>query len=149
MSSLTIRDAVQGDVATIWGLARELAVFEKLDDQFVATVEDYTNALFGPDSVAKVAIAEIDGEVAGMALYISTFSTFLGRTGIWLEDLFVRDVFRRRGVARSLLEELHLRSPGRLEWEVLDWNDDAIALYDSVGASRFTGWVKYRMASDA
>jgi len=149
VSSVTVRDAVEPDLATIWGLARQLAAFEKLDDQFVATVEDYRDALFGPASVAKVLIAEVDGEVAGLALFVPTFSTFLGREGIWLEDLFVNDAFRRRGVARALLEALRLRSPGRLEWEVLDWNDDAIALYESIGASRFSGWVKYRINPEA
>jgi GNAT superfamily N-acetyltransferase len=90
-------------------------------------------------------VAEVEGEVAGLALYFETFSTFLGRRGIWLEDLIVVDAHRRRGAATALLAELRRRSPGRVEWEVLDWNADAIALYEHLGARPLTGWVKYRI----
>ena len=87
-------------------------------------------------------------QIVGMALYFWTFSTFLGRRGVWLEDLFVVPSARRCGVASALLAEVRRRSPGRVEWEVLDWNEGAIALYDGVGGVPSTGWTKYRISPD-
>lgn len=144
--SLQIRDAVEADLGDIHRLAYELAVYEKLEHLFVAEVEEYREAIFGAKPTAFVVIAELDEQVAGMALCFRTFSTFLGRSGIWLEDLVVDQNFRRRGVASALLAELRARTPGRLEWEVLDWNEDAMALYDGLGAQRFEGWTKYRVS---
>jgi GNAT superfamily N-acetyltransferase len=146
VSAPVIRDAVESDLEDIYRLARALAVFEDLEASFVAEPEQYRAAIFGPEAVAEVLIAELEDQVAGFALCFRTFSTFLGRPGIWLEDLYVDERFRRRGVARSLLVELVRRSPGRVEWEVLDWNADAIELYDSIGASPFSGWIKYRLS---
>lgn len=143
--TITMRDAVEADLAEIHRLAYDLAVFEKLDHLFVAEPEQYREAIFGPDPTAFVLIAELEGQVAGMALCFRTFSTFLGRSGIWLEDLIVDRRFRRRGVGAALLAELKARTPGRLEWEVLDWNEDAMALYDNLGAQKFDGWTKYRV----
>ena len=148
MSELLVRDAVEDDLEGIYRLAKALAVFEKLEDSFVATPEQYRTALFGPDPVATVLVAELDGALGGYALCFSTFSTFLGRPGLWLEDLFVDERFRRRGVARSLLAELQRRSPGRVEWEVLDWNSGAIELYDRFGAHPLGGWIKYRLSPE-
>ena len=148
MNSLTLRDAVESDVSAIHDMANELAVFEDLAHDFVATVVDYRQGIFGPGAPAHVVIAEVDGEVAGMALYFETFTTFLGRTGIWLEDLYVREAFRRRGVASALMNELKHRTNGRLEWEVLDWNEGAIKLYEQTAAEPFTGWKKYRLNPD-
>lgn len=147
MSAVALRDAQLDDAETIFELARELAVFEELEESFVADLDDYRGALFGEAPSAKVLLADLDGDVVGMALYFVTFSTFLGRPGIWLEDLFVREHARRRGVASTLLAELRRRSPGRLEWEVLDWNEGAIALYEGLGASPLHGWTKYRTAT--
>ena len=146
--TITVRDAVLGDVSFIHDLVGRLAVFEKLEEHFVATTEQYVDALFGPDAVAQVLIAEVDGVAAGFTLSFPTFSTFLGRRGVWLEDLFVVEEHRRKGVARALLDELTRRTPGRLEWEVLDWNKNAIELYESLGASRTSGWSKYRLTSE-
>jgi GNAT superfamily N-acetyltransferase len=145
MSEVVLREATLADVDAIFAMAHELAVFEELEASFVAKPEDYERALFGSESPATVILAEIDGDPVAMALYIRTFSTFLGRTGIWLEDLFVREHARRRGIASLLLEELRRRSPGRVEWEVLDWNQGAIELYERAGATPFTGWTKYRI----
>jgi diamine N-acetyltransferase len=147
--STSVREATEGDLGHIHRLSHELAVYEELEHLFVAEPEDYREALFGVSPTARVLIAEVDNEVAGFALWFPTFSTFLGRSGIWLEDLFVDPAFRRRGVASALVRELKARTPGRLEWEVLDWNEDAMALYDGLGAAKFTGWTKYRVSPEA
>jgi len=149
VSELTIRQAELHDVGAVFKLAQQLAVFEELTDSFVADIEDYRRWLFGEHPAATVLLAEADGEIAGMALYVTTFSTFLGLPGIWLEDLYVSEGYRRLGVASLLLEELERRSPGRVEWEVLGWNDGAVALYEAQGARPVTGWVKYRMSPAA
>jgi len=126
-------------------MIKELAEFEQMADQVVCTVEDLRHAMFGADAVIfdTVAVAD-DGSVAGHALWFRTFSTFLGRTGIWLEDIYVRPDYRRQGHAAALLADLRARSEGRVEWEVLDWNADAITFYDGLGARPETGWTKYR-----
>ncbi len=146
MTTLTVRDATEADLELVYRLARELAIFEELEAEFVATLEQYGAALFGPTAVARVLIAEHDDTAAGFALWFPTFSTFLGQPGIWLEDLYVDQAFRRRGVAAALLGELIDRSQGRVEWEVLEWNAGAIALYEQMGAKRFEGWFKYRIS---
>jgi GNAT superfamily N-acetyltransferase len=145
VSRIAVRDAEPRDALAIFDLERRLAEFEHLEDLFVATLSDY-EAMFQPGSPARVIVAEVDGEFAGIALYFLTFSTFLGRAGIWLEDLFVKEAFRRRGVASALMEELRRRTEGRLEWEVLDWNERAISLYDKLGAEPSKGWTKYRIS---
>jgi len=143
---VTVREATEDDVGVIRALIGELADYEQLKDEVVCTEEDLRRALFGPDRVAHVSIAidDADGAVAGHALWYRSFSTFLGRPGIWLEDLFVREPYRRRGHARALLEHLRSRTDGRIEWEVIDWNRPAMAFYESLGAQVFTGWTKYR-----
>jgi GNAT superfamily N-acetyltransferase len=141
----TIRDAGPDDLAAIVDMVRGLAEFERMADQVVLDPDEFGSHLFGPDPVASVVIAEVDGDVAGMALWFRTFSTFLGRPGIWLEDLFVRPAFRGRGVGGALLRDLRTRTTGRIEWNVLAWNADAIAVYDAIGAERDTErWIAYR-----
>jgi GNAT superfamily N-acetyltransferase len=139
-----LRPAVPTDVPEICALIHELAVYEQLEHEAVATHEDLDRWLYGPDARASVTIAELDGEVAGMALWFWTFSTFLGRPGIWLEDLFVRPAARGHGLGKALLEDLFERSPGRVEWAVLDWNESAIEFYRSLGAEPVAGWTRYR-----
>ncbi len=139
-----LRPAGPDDVGEILAMIRELATFEELADQVVCTAEDLERALFGPDAAVRVTLAEVDGAVAGHALWFRTFSTFLGRTGIWLEDLYVRPAYRRRGVAAQLLGHLKATSEGRVEWTVLDWNADAIAFYRGLGARPLEGWTTYR-----
>ena len=140
-----IREATEEDVPTIVELVAELAAFEGLTGEMVSGTGDFARALFGPDAVANVSLAtEDDGSVAGMALWFRTFSTFLGRDGIWLEDLFVREPHRGRGHGRALLEHLRDRTEGRVEWSVLDWNSGAIGLYERVGARPVEGWTTYR-----
>jgi GNAT superfamily N-acetyltransferase len=124
---------------------RGLAEFERMADQVVLDRDEFARHLFGPEPAASVIIAEADGAVAGMALWFRTFSTFLGRPGIWLEDLYVRPSARGRGVGGALLRHLRTLTDGRVEWNVLDWNTGAIAVYDAIGAiPDAEGWVAYR-----
>jgi GNAT superfamily N-acetyltransferase len=141
---VSVRAATPADVGEILSLIRELAAFEELSDQVVCTEADLHRSLFDPGAVVSVSVSEVDGAVAGHALWYRTFSTFLGRTGIWLEDLYVRPAFRRRGIARELLEHLRAQTSGRVEWEVIDWNSGAIDFYDGLGARPLEGWIKYR-----
>jgi GNAT superfamily N-acetyltransferase len=142
---VTIREATEHDLDEILALIYELAEYEELREHVVCTTDDLRRALFGPEAVASVSLA-IDGSdaVAGHALWFRTFSTFLGRSGIWLEDLFIREPYRRHGHARALLDHLRDQAEGRVEWEVLDWNRSAIEFYDGLGAQPQSGWTKYR-----
>lgn len=153
---MILRPAGPADVPEVLALVRELADYEGLADQVVCTEDDLHAALFAPGAVVSVTLAVTEagdeagpgaggpGTVAGHALWFRTFSTFLGRTGIWLEDLYVRPPYRRRGLARRLLGHLRAETAGRVEWEVLDWNADAVAFYRSLGAAPLEGWVTYR-----
>jgi len=149
MSALSLRDATAADAEVICGLIGQLAEFEELAHLVAITPAMMAAELSDERSVASVILAEIEGDVAGMALFVWTYSTFLGRRGIWLEDLIVDPAFRRRGVATALLDELRRRSPGRVEWEVLEWNRGAIELYERQGASAHSGWIKYRVDPEA
>jgi GNAT superfamily N-acetyltransferase len=143
--AVPIRDAVPSDLETIAALIRALADYEGLADEVVFDERELGRWLFGPDPVVHVVLAtEGDGEVMGMALWHLTFSTFLGRPGIWLEDLFVRPEARGRGHGRMLLDALMQRTAGRLEWAVLDWNKSAIDFYQGLGARPVEGWTRYR-----
>lgn len=139
-----IRDATPDDVPAIHALVRELAAYERLSDAVVSTEADFARHLFGPEPVAHALVADDDGAVVGFALWFPTFSTFLGRPGIWLEDLFVRADARRRGFGRALLGALRERTDGRVEWSVLDWNEHAQAFYRSLGAAPVDGWTTWR-----
>jgi GNAT superfamily N-acetyltransferase len=140
-----IREATPEDVPELLAMIRELADFEHLSDQVVCGEDDLARALFGPDAVVHdtVAVAD-DGSLAAHALWFRTFSTFLGRTGIWLEDLYVRPAHRRQGLAGALLHDLRARTEGRVEWEVLEWNAGAIDFYQGLGARPMAGWTLYR-----
>jgi GNAT superfamily N-acetyltransferase len=143
---VSVREATEDDVDEILALITELAEFEELAGHVVCTTDDLRRDLFGPDAVVRVALVVDDegGSVAGMALWFPSFSTFLGRTGIWLEDLFVREPYRKRGYGKALLGHLRSQTGGRVEWEVLDWNQRAIDFYGALGAAPVTGWTKYR-----
>ena len=143
---MTIRPATLDDLAEIAALIRELGDYEELAHEIEWTDgRQLAEHLFGPAPSAHVLIAETDaGEVAGMALWFTTFSTFLGRPGIWLEDLFVRPGFRGGGYGKALLTTLLAMSPGRVEWTVLDWNQPSIDFYRSLGAEPVDGWTRYR-----
>ena len=151
--SIRIRAAEPQDAALVLSFIRDLAEFEKLSDQVVATEEDIRRELFGPRPSAEVAIAELGGTPAGFALFFHNFSTFLGRPGLYLEDLFVRPEHRGQGVGQALLRHLARiavdRNCGRFEWSVLDWNENAIRFYESLGAAALDDWTVYRVTGAA
>jgi GNAT superfamily N-acetyltransferase len=152
-ASATLRPATPADVPLILGFIRELAAYEKLDDQVLATESLLAEQLFGPRPAAEVVIAEVDGLAVGFALFFHNFSTFLGRRGLYLEDLFVLPAYRGRGIGRRLLSYLARiaieRRCGRMEWWVLDWNETAIRFYRSIGARPMDDWTVYRLDGDA
>jgi hypothetical protein len=139
-----LRPAQPSDAAVIVELIRELAAYEKLEHLVVATPESIAPHLFGPRPAAEVVLAEAEGRVAGFALFFTNFSTFLGRPGLYLEDLYVRPAFRGLGLGRALLEHLGAlavqRGCGRFEWSVLDWNEPAIEFYRRMGAELLPDW---------
>ncbi len=149
----TIRFAREGDVPVIADLIRGLARYERLEDQVVMTEEKLTRTLFGERRYAEALLAEEDGAPSGFALFFHNYSTFLAQPGIYLEDLFVRPEQRGRGVGRMLLAELARvaveRGCGRLEWAVLDWNEDAIRFYERLGARPNSDWTVYRLTAEA
>lgn len=151
--SVTIRFAREGDVPVIADLIRGLARYERLEDQVVMTEEKLTRTLFGERRYAEALLAEEDGAPSGFALFFHNYSTFLAQPGIYLEDLFVRPEQRGRGVGRMLLAELARvaveRGCGRLEWAVLDWNEDAIRFYERLGARPNSDWTVYRLTAEA
>ena len=150
---LEIRPALPSDLALILSLIREIAEFENLAHEVIATEEGMSEYLFGERPVAEVLIAEIGGDPVGFALFYQNFSTFVGRPGIHLEDIFVREQARGRGVGKALLIEVariaYERQCGRLEWNVLDWNSSAIAFYESLGAKIHSEWKMTRMDAKA
>ena len=140
---MTVRPARPDDLGEICSLIRELAEYEELAHE-VELDEATVGRWIFDEHVASVLIAEDGGAVAGMALWFPTFSTFLGRPGIWLEDLFVRPGHRGRGHGLALLEALRSMTDGRVEWAVLDWNEPSIRFYEALGARPVEGWTRYR-----
>ncbi len=139
-----IRPAVETDVPELVAMIRELADFENLSDQVSITEDDLARTLFGPEAMAQDWVVEDGGRLVGHALWYRTFSTFLGQTGIWLEDIYVRPEHRRKGYATQLLTKLRQETGGRLEWEVLEWNVPAMDFYERLGARQMAGWTRYR-----
>jgi GNAT superfamily N-acetyltransferase len=150
---VTVRPAAEHEVALILSFIRELAQYERLAHEVVATEELLQRALFGPRRYAEVVFACVNGAAVGFALYFFSFSTFLGRPGLYLEDLFVRPEARGRGIGTVLLKWLAThaleRGCGRLEWAVLDWNTDAMAFYLKLGALFKDDWKSCRLAGAA
>ena len=153
MSHLHIRSAQRDDVALILDLIGELAEYEKLSDQVVADPALMAEHLFGTRPFAEVLIGEVDGAAAGFALFFHNYSTFLGKPGIYLEDLYVRPSARGTGLGTALLGKLASlaieRGCGRLEWSVLDWNEPAIGFYKRLGAEPLDEWTQYRLTGPA
>jgi GNAT superfamily N-acetyltransferase len=149
----TLRAAEPRDVPAIVGLIRELAEFEKLTHLVEVTPQSLHPHLFGGKPVAEAVVAERDGGVIGFALFFTNFSTFLGKPGLYLEDLYVQPAQRGRGVGQALLEHLaalaNARGYGRFEWSVLDWNVDAIRFYERMGATLLPEWRICRVTGEA
>lgn len=150
---LTVRPAQPPDAALIYAFIRELAEYEKLLGQVEATEAGIAALLFGPSPRAYCDIAELDGEAAGFAFWFYNVSTFAGRHGVWLEDLYVRPAARGHGAGKALLQTLARRCVAeglaRLEWAVLDWNAPAIGFYDSIGAAALDEWTIRRLSGEA
>ncbi len=141
---MAVRPARPDDLDLIVQLIRELAEYEELADQVTLDRDVFGGHLFGDRPAASVVLAEDGDEVVGYALWFRTFSTFLGRPGIWLEDVYVRPAHRGRGHGLALLNAVRAATEGRVEWSVLDWNEPSIRFYDSLGAKPLEGWTTYR-----
>jgi GNAT superfamily N-acetyltransferase len=150
---LRIRAARPGDEALVLEFVRELAEYERLSHEVVATEADFAQALFGQPRRAEVLLADFDGRPAGFALFFFTYSTFAGKAGLYLEDLFVRPEYRGQGVGVGLLRQLAVvageRGCARMEWVVLDWNQPAIDFYERLGARSMGDWKTYRLEAAA
>lgn len=148
-----LEQAHEKDAALILHLIKELAVYEKLAHEVVSTEDQLREALFGPRPAAEVVIAYAGDEPAGFAMFFQTFSTFVGRPGMYLEDLFVVPKWRGRGLGRRLLAHLARiavdRGYGRMEWSVLDWNELALRVYRAVGARAMDEWTVHRLSGDS
>ncbi|MBL8141239.1 MAG: GNAT family N-acetyltransferase [Acidobacteria bacterium] len=152
-STPVIRSARPGDAGLVLDFVKQLAAYERLEHLVESTEALVDDALFGPRPAAECVIAELDGRPVGFALFFQNFSTFKGRPGLYLEDLFVVPEVRGRGVGAALLHHLATvavsRHYGRLEWAVIDWNADAIAFYRRLGAVAVDDWTVFRLTGDA
>jgi GNAT superfamily N-acetyltransferase len=148
-----IRPAAPADTGAILALMRELAEFEKLTHLFVATEPGVHDALFGPQRSAEALVAEAGGKIVGYALFFHNFSSFLGRRGMYLEDLYVQPTQRGSGLGKAMLQRLAAlaaeRQCARFEWTVLDWNQNAIDFYEKMGATVLPDWRIVRMTGEA
>jgi GNAT superfamily N-acetyltransferase len=151
-SRIKIRRASIEDVPLVFGLIKELAEFERISHEVVATEETIRESLFGEKPSAEAVLAEVGGASAGFAIYFHNYSTFVGRAGLYIEDLYVRPEFRGKGIGKALLGHCASvaceRGLGRVEWAVLDWNP-AREFYEHLGARPLGDWVLYRLAGDA
>ncbi len=152
-NNFIIRQAVENDVATILALIKDLAEYEMLSHEVEATEADIRQSLFGQRPVAEALIGELDGVPISFALFFYNFSTFLGKPGIYLEDLYVKPDYRSNGFGRKMLAHIARlateRNCGRFEWSVLDWNEPAIRTYDRLNARPMKEWILYRLTGDA
>jgi len=150
---MMVRPATTEDVSAILALIRELAAYEHLTHACVATEELLRRHLFGADRAAEALVAEVDGAVVAYAIYFKTYSTFLALPGIYLEDIYVQVVHRRKGIGKAMLRELARiaveRGYGRVEWSVLDWNTPSIEFYKKLGAVPLDDWTMFRLTGEA
>jgi GNAT superfamily N-acetyltransferase len=148
-AAISIRRATPSDAALVLEFIRELARYEKLEHHCVATEEQLRHSLFAQDSCAEALLAFEEENPAGFAVYFFSYSTFLAKRGLYLEDLFVKPNLRGRGIGKKLFAQLlkiaRDRGCGRFEWSVLDWNAPAIAFYESLGAEAQREWIRYRL----
>lgn len=150
---MKIRPARREEATVILELIKDLAEYEKAPDEVLALPEDILKTIFADDPKVFCDLVEVDGEVAGMAIWFLNYSTWQGKHGIYLEDLFIRPEFRGKGYGKALLEHLAQicieRGYGRFQWWVLDWNSPAIEFYRSIGAEAMSEWTVYRVSGDA
>lgn len=150
--NIAIREAQASDAALIHAFIIELAIYEKAEHEVVASAAEIERSLFAADTPARALICTLDGQPVGYAVYFLSYSTWLGRKGMYLEDLYISPSSRGGGAGKHLLRHLaqlaYDSGCGRLEWSVLDWNAPAIAFYQSLGASPQSEWVRYRMAGE-
>lgn len=153
MPSIEIRPASAADAGLILRFITDLAIYENAEDEVVTTQEGLRRTLFGPESTTHAAICEIDARPAGYAIWFFNFSTWLGKNGLYLEDLYVSPEYRGLGAGKALLKHLAriavAKGCGRFEWSVLDWNEPAIRFYQSLGARPQDEWVPYRLTGQA
>ncbi|WP_417214225.1 GNAT family N-acetyltransferase [Alcanivorax sp.] len=151
--TVVLRDARRGDVTDLLRLIRDLARYEKAEDQVKADAQQLAATLFGEGATAHAMVAEQDGLIVGLVIYFFNYSTWQGRNGLYLEDLFVEPEQRGAGIGKALLARLAAlaveRDCGRFEWSVLDWNTPAIDFYEGLGARPQSEWVRYRLEGDA
>ena len=150
MTSFAIRSAVPADAALVLDFIKKLAVYEKLESSVTGTVEDVTETLFGPHPTAYALIGEEKGQPVGFALYFHNYSTFLCRPGIYIEDIYVDEVYRGRGYGKAFFQKIcqiaEAKKCGRVEWWCLDWNKPSIDFYTkSLGAEPMSEWTVYRL----
>lgn len=153
MKRLEIRDAVKGDSSQILTFIKDLATYEKAIHEVTATDQDIQESIFGPKSTVKALICNLDNQPIGFAVYFYNYSTWQGKKGLYLEDLYVSPEHRGVGAGKELLKHLAKiavsEGCGRFEWAVLDWNEQAIIFYESIRAKQKTEWVGYQLAGDA
>ncbi|OMH25764.1 GNAT family N-acetyltransferase [Motiliproteus sp. MSK22-1] len=153
MNNLTIRPARAEDAALILGFITELAIYEKAEHSVVATEMDIATSLFAPDATAKALICLREDKPIGYAVYFYNYSTWLGKQGLYLEDLYITPEQRGSGAGKAMLKHLAQQAIenkcGRFEWSVLDWNEPAIQFYDSIGAKPQNEWIGYRLDGEA
>ena len=151
-NKIFIRSATEKDVPVIFALIKELAEYEKLADQIKTTEDELRKTLFGKDQFVEILLAEYDNKIVGQALFLKNFSTFLGKPGIYLEDLYVKPDLRGKGIGKALLDKIisiaKERNYGRVEWSVLDWNEPAIDFYKKIGAKPLDDWTIFRLTSN-
>ncbi|WP_117191146.1 GNAT family N-acetyltransferase [Rhizobium terrae] len=150
--ALTLREATRNDAATLLGFIRELAIYEKAEHEVAATVETIEQSIFGETSVTRALICEQNGVAVGMAIWFYSYSTWQARNGLYLEDLYVTPRARGLGAGKAMLRRLAQialeNGCGRFEWSVLDWNEPAIRVYETIGAEPMNEWIRYRLSGD-
>ena len=153
VEAFSIRSATPADIDAILGMVRELAEYENLLDQYVATEEKFQEALFGKKPIAEALVGELEDEPIAFALFFHNFSTFVGKPGLYLEDLYVKPPYRSRGFGKAFLRHLARialkRGCARFEWTVLDWNEPAIRAYNSIAAASLDEWTIRRMEGNS